>query len=732
MNSKVLLITPPFTQLNTLYPATAYLQGFLESKSINSYQVDLGIEVLLNVFSKKGLTRLFCEGNNPQKELSDNTLRILYLQDKYINTIDDTIRFLQGKNEMLAHTICNETFLPEASRFNQLEDLEWAFGSLGIRDKARHMATLYLEDISDYIVEVIDPHFGFSRYAERISSSAYSFDPIYNELLEDDSVIIELQNQILEQHIKDQQPNLIAITVPFPGNLFAALKCGQFIKTNYPNIRVAIGGGYPNTELRSVSDIRLFEFIDFITLDDGESPLLNLIEYIEDKREINHLKRTLICRNNTIEFIDNSETKEISLRENIAPSYAHIKTDQYLSVIEITNPMHRLWSDGFWNKLTMAHGCYWGRCTFCDTSLDYIARFEPVKANVLCDKVERIIEQTGKTAFHFVDEAAPPALMVSFAKEIIKRKLNIVWWTNIRFESSFTYDVCRLLKQSGCIAVSGGLEVASDRILSLINKGVSVKKVAQVCKNFTKTGILTHAYLMYGFPTQTTQETIDSMEIVRQLFEHQIVHSGFWHQFALTTHSPVGANPNKFQIEIMHPEENPFANNDLEHKDPTGASHYKFSEGLKKSLFNYMHDVGFDLPLQEWFDFEVPEPTIPNDFIYGALQENINIQNNPNSQMIWPHNLPVSKAYKRKKKGKQTDMCELSFHLLSESETLNVKESLGKWIIQLLEKCSLNNNKTPTLKEIETNFSDNNLGDFSIFMESFTAQKLKEFGLLII
>ena len=147
--------------------------------------------------------------------------------------------------------------------------------------------------------------------------------------------------------------------------------------------------------------------------------------------------------------------------------------------------MHSLWSDGRWNKLTMAHGCYWGKCTFCDISLDYISLYEPIAATILVDRMEQLIAQTGEQGFHFVDEAAPPALMRAVALEILKRKLTVTWWTNIRFEKNFTQDLCHLLKASGCIAVSGGLEVASDRLLKLIDKGVTVEQVAQVTRSFT-------------------------------------------------------------------------------------------------------------------------------------------------------------------------------------------------------------------------------------------------------
>ncbi|HAH25523.1 MAG TPA: radical SAM protein, partial [Prolixibacteraceae bacterium] len=507
MNQKVLLITPPFTQLNTPYPATAYLKGFLNTKSILSHQCDLGIEVILELFSASGLENLFYAIENKKGQWSDNSQRMILLREEYIHTIDSVIAFLHGKNDTLAHVICEGNFLPEASRFAQAEELEWAFGTMGILDKAKHLSTLYLEDLSDLIVETTDAHFGFSRYAERLGRSASTFDEIDQELKSPEGLIDGILLRLLQHKIEQFQPSLVALSVPFPGNLYCAFKCGQWLKRNYPEIQIVMGGGFPNTELRSLTDPRVFDYLDYITLDDGEAPLLHLIEYLDGNRELTDLKRTFVRLNDEVVYVNGSSSGDFSPSEVGIPDYSDLLLDDYLSVIEIVNPMHRLWSDGRWNKMTLAHGCYWGRCTFCDTSLDYIKRYEPNTAGLLCDRIEQMIQQTGQIGFHFVDEAAPPALMRALALEIIRRRLTIVWWTNIRFEKSFTYDLCLLLKESGCIAVSGGLEVASDRLLGMINKGVSVAKVAKVTDHFTRAGIMVHAYLMYGFPTETEQET---------------------------------------------------------------------------------------------------------------------------------------------------------------------------------------------------------------------------------
>ncbi len=731
MPASVYLLTPPFTQLNTPYPATAYLKGFLNTKGISTFQSDLGLEVTIAIFSQQGLTKVF-SSIDIAKVWSENASRILSLKNYYIQTIDRVMLFLQGKNQTMAHHIAAREFLPEASRFEQLDDLSWAFGTMGVQDKAKHIATMYLEDLSDLLQECIDEHFGFSRYAEKLGRSANSFDALYEALHRPYTFIDELLINILDQRIKEIAPKLVAISVPFPGNLYAGLRCGQYIKRNYPEIKVAIGGGYPNTELRSVSDTRVFEFLDFITLDDGEAPIETLLAHVEGNRSSSELKRTFHLQDGIIHYINSPACSDYKQSQTGTPDYSDLLLDQYISAIEIINPMHRLWSDGRWNKLTMAHGCYWGKCTFCDISLDYIKLYEPLTASLLCDRMEEMIRQTGENGFHFVDEAAPPALMRELALEIIRRKLVVSWWTNIRFEKSFTRDLCMLLKASGCIGVSGGLEVASDRLLQLIQKGITVSQVATVNKHFSQAGIMVHAYLMYGFPTQTDQETIDSLDMVRQMFAAGILQSAFWHEFTMTAHSPVGLEPEKFSVRKQTNTTGSFANNDIIHIDPGGADHTKYAFGLKKSLLNFMHGNLLEHPLQKWFDFKVPKTSVAPDYIVKALEEIAYNPIKPSAKIIWLGNSPDLTFFTKSKKGNQWEMAELSFQTPKEKMTIKVDKQQGIWLAGILERISIHQPKSLTLQEVREDYEKSGLEDFELFWDNKPVNTLYKAGLLIL
>ncbi len=730
LSKTILLITPPFTQLNTPYPATAYLKGFLNTKKIHSFQADLGIEVTVALFSKTGLHDLFSEINKQEKEHSPNAARIIALQDDYINTIDAVILFLQGKSATLAHLICKRDFLPEASRFAQLDDLKWAFGSMGTQDKAKHIATMYLEDLSDLIKETVDEHFGFSRYAERLGRSANSFDELYKALQQPLTYLDKILIDIVQKKMEAVQPELVAISVPFPGNLYTSLRCGQWIKQNYTSVKVAMGGGFANTELRSLADARVFEFYDFITLDDGEAPLEILWQQLQGEKTREELKRTFTLIEGKVTYINNSACTDYKQGQVGTPDYSDFYLDKYISAIEVINPMHSLWSDGRWNKLTMAHGCYWGKCTFCDISLDYIKNYEPITASLLCDRIEEMIAQTGQNGFHFVDEAAPPALMRALAIEIIRRKIIVSWWANIRFEKSFTRDLCILLKASGCIAVSGGLEVASDRLLALIDKGITVAQVAKVNKHFTEAGIMVHAYLMYGFPTQTAQETIDSLEMVRQLFEAGILQSAFWHLFTMTAHSPVGLYPERFQVQKVTDAVGTFANNDIEHIDPTGADHESFSFGLKKSLLNYMHGAYFDHPLQKWFDQKVPRTTVAPDYIIKAIEEVEITNSNPATKVIWLGKQPKTETVIKSKKGNQWELLSLSFETKRETLNIKVDKTQGEWLANILQLLSISNPKTLTLQDVKADYENADLEDFELFWDNKPVNTLYKAGLL--
>jgi radical SAM superfamily enzyme YgiQ (UPF0313 family) len=626
---RILSIIPPMTQLNTPYPATAYLTGFLRSRGFHAEQTDLALALVLELLSPDGLPKIKVAAEAIPGKKRSNTVKIFLNEfERYQASIGPAIALLQGRDGSIAHRICTRAFLPEGPRFASLDNyldedggdpLAWAFGSLGVQDRARHLATLYLNDLADILREAVDTRFEFVRYAESLAQSQASFNPLATALSSPPTLVDTTLKDLTQIAINGSNPDIVLISVPFPGSVYAAFRIAQTIKSQNPKIITVLGGGYVNTELRELGEPRVFDYFDYVTLDDGEKPLLALFEHLAGERPRLNLVRTFIRVDGAVRYFNASEP-DIPFEDVGTPTWDGLPLDRYLSLLDMLNPMHRLWSDGHWNKLTVAHGCYWKKCSFCDVSLDYIGRYDAASAKVLVDRIEQIIAETGHTGFHFVDEAAPPKALRALAEELQRRNLAISWWGNIRFEKSFTPELCLQLADSGCIAISGGLEVASDRLLELMKKGVSVDQVARVTRAFTDAGILVHAYLMYGFPTQTVQDTVDALEYVRQLFAEGCIQSGFFHRFSCTVHSPVGMNPADYGIRLQPLPPGKFAKNDVNFIDPTGVDHHSLGKALNKALYNYMHGMCLDQDVRSWFAEKVPKPRVSRNFIARALQ----------------------------------------------------------------------------------------------------------------
>jgi hypothetical protein len=627
---RVLSLIPPMTQLNTPYPSTAYLTGFLRGRGVAAVQEDLALALALELLSPAGLD-LLRDAIDALPAAPNGRVAAWRAQfDAYRSTIAATIAFLQGRDSTLAHRIASRAFLPEGPRFTTLDvyvdpddegggdPLAWAFGALGVQDRARHLATLYLNDIADVLRDAVDPRFEFVRYAERLAMSQPTFEPLAAALAAPPNAVDTLLQRLTQETLVRHRPTVVLLSVPFPGAVYAAFRIAQAIKAQDPAIVTVLGGGYVNTELRELAEPRVFDFFDFVTLDAGERPLLALLEHLQGRRSASRLVRTYRRHEGAVQYLNFVEP-DVPFDDVGTPTWDGLPLDRYLSLLDMLNPMHRLWSDGRWNKLTVAHGCYWKKCSFCDVGLDYIGRYDAATAQTLADRIESIVAETGQTGFHFVDEAAPPKSLKALAAELQQRQLAISWWGNIRFEKSFTPDLCRQLADSGCIAISGGLEVASDRLLTLMKKGVSVDQVARVTKGFADAGILVHAYLMYGFPTQTAQDTVDALEYVRQLFAEGCIQSGFWHRFACTVHSPVGQHPEEYGVTLQPLPPGTFAKNDVGFIDPTGTDHDRLGLGLKKALYNYMHGIGLDEDVRQWFDHPVPKARVARNRIAKAL-----------------------------------------------------------------------------------------------------------------
>ncbi|MBM4147477.1 MAG: radical SAM protein [Lentisphaerae bacterium] len=616
---RVMLITPPMVQFNAPYAAVPMLAGHLRAAGVEVSQVDMSLQLALRLFSRGGLEALRLEvekklirsRKGASRHFVDNA-------DRYIETVDEVISFMQGRTRSRAVRLIRDGRLPRGPRFRVLDGMKRAGIDPAKEDPDGYplfLASLYLDDLADAVREGADRRFELSRYAERLALSARDFSGLQAALGGRPTLVERMLDEIVESALGRDEPELIGITIPFPGNLLGALRIARCAKRLRPDTRIAVGGGYVNTELRGMAEARVFDFFDFVSYDDGEEPITRICDLVAGKGSLESLVRTRIRKGGSVSFID-AVSRPLRHRDRAAPSYGGVRLGDYIRVAETANPMARLWSGEKWAKLQLAHGCYWRKCAFCDTRLDYISRFDPADASTVVRWIDDVRHATGLTRFHFVDEAAPPALLRTVAKGLLDARREIAWWTNIRFDTAFTPELCRLMARSGCVAVTGGLECAEASMLQKMHKGITLPGAARVCAAMSEAGVMVHAYLIYGFPGQDLRQVVDGLEYVRQLFEQGYLHSAYWHRFALTVHSPMGMAPEAFGVRLLPQADAVFAENELPFTTRGRGDLDAIGICLRKAVYNYMHGLGISEDVRTWFSgMRVPRPSLRADAV---------------------------------------------------------------------------------------------------------------------
>jgi radical SAM superfamily enzyme YgiQ (UPF0313 family) len=567
---KALLVQPPFAQLNAPYPAIHYLEAFLRERGVETACADHSIELYRSLFSREGLEAVFeaarAELDLPRRAGANVRFqleRYLSYEGLYLEWVGGILEFLSGQDPAFAHRLAQAVELPRGMRAARF--LEARGGRIAYHEAAG-LATAILEDLGDLVAYAYDPSFGTVRYGERIAASARRFAEV-RSALEASPLLQGPYERILQAAWRKTgtAPDLLLVSIPFPGSLLGALACAASARRVFGGrTRVLLGGGYVSTELRGIRDPGLFDFCDYLCFDSGYGSIASILE-VESGSPRARLFRTMYREDGGIivaagfdpadeagsgpdrRRITRCDEEERLIRleaealASVHPDYSGAGFGRYLRVADSENPMHRLWSDSPWLKYGLARGCYWARCSFCDTGLEYVSRFVPAAVPALMAAAAKASERTGLRGIHFVDEAMPMHALLAFARANRARaaagEAPFHFWGNARFDSSWTEDRCEFLAASGLVAVSGGIEIATEAGLAITEKGFDLPGLVRRIVAMRRAGLLVHAYLIYGFPGQSSQDIVDSAEVCRQLFAAGLLDSGFWHRFVLTRHS---------------------------------------------------------------------------------------------------------------------------------------------------------------------------------------------------
>lgn len=738
---KIVIIQPPVMQLNAPYPSGAYLSSFFKclknsnndivmsditmSNILSEYRkciddaniecvewIDFNVLFFHELFSKEGLTKLFDlswekalkTASNAEKAGDEatayNIKRYLSQKDMWIQWIDFIVNLLteNHRTESTREKTHQFIYSPSSPRGNRMMSFLQNIDHDLTIDDGKLLATLALADLADYTGVVFDKNFALINYASSLAESVKDFKEIENQL--ESPIIKNYLIPLAEKHLKKYEGEdvLFCISVPFPGVFVNALSIGKYIKQNptFKNARCAMGGGYFNTEHRDLSEKKVFEYTDFVSYDKGYGSYLELFrnyEKIKDKSFDKSLYKLKYLKNNTVVDFIEKDAKLSKIEnwfvENLVPDYSDIDFNLYPRLADDTNPMHRLWSDGTWIKSYLAYGCYWHQCAFCDISLDYVCNYKSVSVRNLFNGLKTQAENKGVYGIHFVDEALPPKALFLFAKYNCENNHIFSFWGNIRFEKTFDRDLADFLSYAGLIGVSAGLEIATKDGLKVVNKGTDIKSIVNACASFKEAGILVHAYMIYGYWEETPQMLINSMETLRQIFKEGLLDSSFFHKFVLTKHSGAFMNWKKGMLPKLKPilpKEKSFAQNDLRFENENKSERY--SEGLDIAVNEWMHGRNISKPVNRYFDFQMPSPSIEKDYIEKQIDFYENEKQKAFSERYVPSNEGKIRYYWLSGNIISTDvgngLCKLEWFFMQEAFSVKLEKKLAESLKSVL------------------------------------------------
>ena len=637
----VITVIPPLLQLNSPYPSGAYLTAFFKTEGYDAHWTDLSLRLFYEIFSRSGLTRLFELSEKRALQLAseaegrgdDNTAfnlrRYISQKESWIEWIDFITAVLSGGGAReKEHQFLYSPFAPRGNRMeNYLSEVSES-GREPTVDDMRFLCSFALADLSDYITVAFDPQFSLVRYAESLAVDSRSFSDFEKQI---DSPVMEyFYKPVLKKFFQELPASLICISIPFAGTFLPALYTARWFKQQFgEKVFVCIGGGFVNTELREANDPSLAKYIDAISYDRGYGSYHALLTLPREAGQSIYKLRMFVKKSDgSVKVIEpiwqdaEAEKYENQITAKIIPDYSDIDFSVYPRMCDDTNAMHRIWTDGTWIKAYLAHGCYWHRCAFCDTSLDYVCGYKPTDIEPLFNGLLKTAREKGVYGIHFVDEALPPVALKKFALLNARAGNPLYFWGNVRFEKTFTKDLAAFLSYCGLGGVSAGIESATGTGLESINKGTDIASITRACCAFKEAGILVHAYMIYGFWNDTPQSIIDSMETLRQFFTAGLLDSAFWHKFVLTRNSTVYNQWKKEgTLNLVSREESSsaFARNNLHFKGEEKFN--KFGIPLEAALNSWMHGERLEQKIQKWFDFSVPQPSVSRNFIETRIEE---------------------------------------------------------------------------------------------------------------
>ena len=335
--------------------------------------------------------------------------------------------------------------------------------------------------------------------------------------------------------------DVIGISVAYNWQLPFALWLLHLIRSALPGVFLIIGGTEVSDTWKYARDksmfFQVFADVDAAVVGEGETAYTAILEAVGAGRlPAAHPNVRLHPRYGPVRLLP---ARYEPLADLPTPDFSNLPWDLYLSPEPFV-------------YYAPTRGCYWNKCTFCDYGLNGDSPTSPWRQDT-ADRMIRDVTEISKQArfIYFSVDVLAPATILRFAERAVAERLDIRWGAEIRLEKYWSDERCELLRRSGCVAVSVGFESGNQRILDLINKGTRPAQVKQTITAMTGAGIAVQMMGFTGFPTETAQEAMDSINFLADNREQWTF--GGLGDFVLTSGAIVARQPDRFGVSNIRP-----------------------------------------------------------------------------------------------------------------------------------------------------------------------------------
>ncbi len=524
--SKVLLIQPPQWYPVSPYLAVPLLLGQLKKEGFDAEAYDLNINFYNYLLTKE---RTSCCDEFSRRFLAEN-------ETKYVDADLKSIE-LQGTTEEKNNYLKYITIKQFYSEFEDeteyiINNVEKAVGITRSKEdffvpeklsEAKHIIKLALRLVS------------LPFAPTEIDFDNYYFNPLYNL----DWINVKAQCEDKSQNmfydyfdeysslVATKDYNVVMLSMTDLSQLVSVFTLAKMLREK-TDATVVLGGNYATQiydEILKHKDIFL-HYINYLVIGDGELALVKLCKYLDGKCDFSTVPN-LVYLNDTGSVVSTGlNCERINMDELAYPDFSDYNMNLYLTP-DPTFPIQ------------LSKGCYWGKCNFCDYPYGQQG-YNPKHIDRIIDEIKYYVNTYNASKFMFVDEAIPPKFYNALALAIIKEGLKINFYSFARLETEYTPEVLKNLYDAGARLFLWGYECHSKRIMELMNKGIDVDKRLNILSDARNAGIWNNGLFMFGYPTETLEETKTTMRVIRE--NREIIPSCTLSNFSLKKNSKLKEN----------------------------------------------------------------------------------------------------------------------------------------------------------------------------------------------